>query len=143
MNNDQFSSLNRRQFLRGATAGVALFHMLPGRIMAGVKTLSPNEKLNVAGIGIGGQGGGDIDAVAGEGSNLVALCDVDENYAAKKFAQYPKARQFKDFRVIFDKMDKEIELPADGGVKRPPPVTTSRVMTRGATWPLTQIARRW
>jgi predicted dehydrogenase len=114
MNKPAFSSLNRRQFIRGATAGVALFHILPGRVMAGVKTLSPNEKLNVAGIGIGSQGGGDVDAVAGEGSNLVALCDVDENYAAKKFAQYPKARQFKDFRVMFDKMDKEIDAVVIG-----------------------------
>ena len=67
MQNDKFLGVNRRQFLRSASAGVALFHILPGRVMAGVKTLSPNEKLNVAGIGIGGQGGGNIDAVAGEG----------------------------------------------------------------------------
>jgi predicted dehydrogenase len=68
----------------------------------------------VAGIGIGGQGGSDIDAVAGEGHNLVALCDVDNNYAAKKFAQYPKARQFKDFRVMLDKMDREIDAVVIG-----------------------------
>ena len=69
---------------------------------------------NVAGIGIGGQGGSDIDAVAAEGHNLVALCDVDENYAAKKFAKYPKARQFKDFRVMLDQMNKEIDAVVIG-----------------------------
>ncbi len=85
-----------------------MFHILPGRL-AGAERLSPNEKLNVAGIGIGSQGGSDIDAVAAEGHNLVALCDVDDNYAAKKFAQYPKAKRFKDFRVMLDKMGQEID----------------------------------
>ena len=114
MHKDEFPAMNRRQFLRSAGASAALFHILPGRVMAGVKTLSPNEKLNVAGIGIGGQGGGDIDAMAGEGQNLVALCDVDDHYAAKKFAQYPKARRFKDFRVMFDQMNKEIDAVVIG-----------------------------
>lgn len=58
---------------------------------------------------MGSQGGADVDAVAGEGQNIVALCDVDDNYAAKKFAQYPKARRFKDFRVMLDQMGKEID----------------------------------
>ena len=47
--------------------------------------------------------------VAGLGHNIVALCDVDENYAAKEFAKYPKAKQFKDYRVMLDKMGKEID----------------------------------
>ena len=131
MQNDKFLGVNRRQFLRGASAGVALFHILPGRVMAGVKTLSPNEKLNVAGIGIGGQGGGDIDAVAGEGQNLVALCDVDEKYAAKKFAQYPKARQFKDFRVMLDQMDKEIDAVVIGTPDHTHAVIAMEAIKRG------------
>ena len=131
MQNDKFLGVNRRQFLRSASAGVALFHILPGRVMAGVKTLSPNEKLNVAGIGIGGQGGGDIDAVAGEGQNLVALCDVDEKYAAKKFAQYPKARQFKDFRVMLDQMDKEIDAVVIGTPDHTHAVIAMEAIKRG------------
>ena len=106
--------MSRRQFLRGTSAGVALFQILPSSALQGAERLAANDKLNIAGIGIGGQGGGDLDAVAGEGHNLVALCDVDANYAAKKFAQYPKARQFKDFRVMFDQMDKEIDAVVIG-----------------------------
>jgi len=105
--------MNRRQFIRGATVGVAMFHILPGRV-AGAARLSPNEKLNVAGIGVGSQGGGDISGMAGEGQNVVALCDVDDKYAAKKFAEFPKAKKFKDFRVMFDKMDKEIDAVVIG-----------------------------
>jgi predicted dehydrogenase len=106
--------VNRRRFLLGSTASLALFQIGPAGLVRAAQGLSPNDKVNVAGIGIGGQGGGDLDAVAGEGHNLVALCDVDDNYAAKKFAQYPKAKRFKDFRVMFDAMGKEIDAVVIG-----------------------------
>src|ERR1017187_1352870 len=95
MNQHKSTLINRRQFLCATSASVAAFQLLPASAVQGAERLAANDKLNVAGIGIGGQGGSDIDAVAGEGQNLVALCDVDDKYAAKKFAQYPKARQFK------------------------------------------------
>jgi predicted dehydrogenase len=101
--------LNRRHFIRGAGAGVALFNILPGSVLKGADPLSPNEKVNIAGIGIGSQGGRDVDEVAGLGHNIVALCDVDDNYAAKEFEKYPGAKRFTDYRVMFDKMGKEID----------------------------------
>lgn len=106
--------INRRRFLYGTTAGAALFHLGPAGLLGGAEQLAPNAKLNVAGIGIGSQGGADIDEVAKEGHNFVALCDVDDKYAANKFAQYPKARRFKDFRVMLDQMDKEIDAVVIG-----------------------------
>src|SRR5206468_11226747 len=54
-------------------------------------------------------GGSDINSVATEGHNIVALCDVDSKYAAKTFAKYPDAKQFRDYRVMLDKMGKEID----------------------------------
>lgn len=101
--------LNRRQFLYTVGSGVSLFYLFPSLTAEGAQKISPNEKVNIAGIGIGGQGGADINAAAAEGQNLVALCDVDENYAAKNFAKYPNAKRFKDYREMFDKMDKEID----------------------------------
>lgn len=101
--------LSRRRFLSASGKGVAIFYILPSLMVEGAPQISPNEKLNIAVIGIGGQGGADIDAAAGEGQNLVAFCDVDENYAAKKFKQYPNASRFKDYRQMLDKMDKEID----------------------------------
>lgn len=41
--------------------------------------------------------------------NIVVLCDVDWSYAAKTFNDYPKARQFKDWRMMFDQMGKSID----------------------------------
>jgi len=55
---------------------------------------SPNEKLNIAGIGIGGQGASDLREFTSE--NIVALCDVDWAYAGKTFDNYPKAKKYKD-----------------------------------------------
>lgn len=109
MKNQQSSRIHRRQFIGRTGLGVALFNILPGRFVDGAENPAPNEKLNVAGIGIGSRGGADIDEVAGLGHNMVALCDVDENYAAKEFAKYPNAKRFTDYRVMFDKMGKEVE----------------------------------
>lgn len=110
----KIAGLNRRTFLRGTTAGLALFNILPGTLVQGAGRISANDKVNVAGIGVGSQGGGDIGAVAGEGQNIVALCDVDDNYAAKTFQKYPDAKKFKDFRVMFDKMGKGIDAVVIG-----------------------------
>jgi len=101
--------MNRRQFLARSSAGVLLFDLFPRSIARGAGAPSANDKLNLARIGIGSHGGGDIDATAAEGQNIVALCDVDDDYAAKKFAQYPNAKRFKDFRVMFDQMGKGID----------------------------------
>ena len=67
MKEHQSNRINRRQFLHRTGAGVALFNILPGSLLHGAESLSPNEKLNVAGIGIGSRGGGDVGEVAGTG----------------------------------------------------------------------------
>lgn len=107
--------MNRRQFLRAAGASAFLVQIGPVSLARGAqRAISANDKINIAGIGIGSQGGGDVDAMAGEGHNIVALCDVDDNYAAKKFAQYPQARRFKDFRVMLEQMDSGIDAVVIG-----------------------------
>src|SRR2546425_12147787 len=98
-------TLSRRQFIRGVTAGSALFYIAPGTLAKGAPRVSANEKVNIAGIGIGSRGGADLDEMPTEGKNIVALCDVDSKYAAKTFAKYPKAQQFKDYRVMLDKVE--------------------------------------
>jgi predicted dehydrogenase len=114
MNKLPSNRISRKQFLHRTCAGVALFNILPGSLLQGAEKPSPNAKLNVAGIGIGSRGGADVGEVAGLGHNIVALCDVDENYAAKEFAKYPDARRFKDYRVMLDKMGKEIDAVVIG-----------------------------
>lgn len=122
--------INRRRFLGHAGAGVALFNILPGTVL-GADKLSPNGKLNVAGIGIGSRGGADVGEVAGLGHNIVALCDVDEKYAGKEFAKYPDAKRFKDYRVMLDKMGSGIDGVVIGTPDHTHAVIAMEAMRRG------------
>jgi len=104
--------LHRRQMLkRAAAAGAGIWlagrghRAQHGRGWAG--TVSANEKLNIAVVGCGGQGGENLKQVAGE--NIVALCDVDESRAAGALQQFPAAAKFRDFRRMFDRMQKQID----------------------------------
>ena len=99
------SEMSRRGFLGGLAAGAA-FAVVPRHVVAGSGELPPSEKLNIAGVGVGGMGFHNLRRLTSE--NIVALCDVDEKYAAKAFRKFPKARKWKDFRKMLDQQD-EIE----------------------------------
>ena len=98
----------RRAFLRAAGTSVAAFTIVPRQVLAASGTTAPNEKLNIAGIGVGGMGAGDIGAVA-PGNNIVALCDVDSRRAGSTLKKFPDAKQYRDFRKMFDEMEKGID----------------------------------
>ena len=96
--------ISRRDFLKttALAAGAAAFAM-----PAIVRGKNLNGKINIAAIGIGGKGKSDVDACAGE--NIVALCDVDEDFAREQREKYPQAKFYRDFRKMFDAMHKEID----------------------------------
>src|SRR5690349_11785866 len=97
----------RRGFLRASTLSTAALLVLPDRRLA--FGYPANGKLNVAGIGVGGQGRGDLDNISNVGENVVALCDVDQARAGDIFQKHPGAKAFTDFRLMLDKMDKQID----------------------------------
>ena len=108
------ASSSRRAFL-AATGGMALgFTIVPRHVLGGAGYLAPSERVNVAGIGAGGMGGGDIANHARNGENIVALCDVDDQRGAGSFQAFPQARRYKDFRVMFDKEAKNIDAVTVG-----------------------------
>ena len=92
----------RRGFL-AASAAAGVFSIVPRHVIAGSGQAAPSEKLNIAGIGIGGMGKHNLDQCAKE--NIVALCDVDRDYAARTFRQYPQAKTYRDYRVMLDERD--------------------------------------
>ena len=96
----------RRGFGRVAT-GIAAFSVIPRSVLGGMGYTAPSEKLNIAGIGVGGRGAGDIEEL--ESQNIVALCDVDARSAAGTFNRHTKARKYEDFRVMLDKEDRNID----------------------------------
>ncbi|MEK7996068.1 MAG: Gfo/Idh/MocA family oxidoreductase, partial [Planctomycetota bacterium] len=95
----QNPKVSRRDFM-GAAATAAALTVVPRHVLGGARRTPPSEKLNIAGVGIGGRGAGDLDEVATE--NIVALCDVDDKYAAKTFERYPNAKRYRDFRKMLD-----------------------------------------
>jgi len=99
-NKQHDTKISRRSFLGGAAA-VAAFTIVPRHVLGGPGYTSPSEKLNIAGIGVGGMGKNNIANLSSE--NIVALCDVDEEYAAPVFNCYPKAKKYRDFRKMLEK----------------------------------------
>ena len=73
----------------------------PRHVIAGSGDAAPSTKLNIAGIGIGGMGGVNLRNL--ESENIVALCDVDLNFAAGTINKYPKAKVWTDFREMLEK----------------------------------------
>lgn len=99
--------LTRRQFMGGAAVSTAAFMVVPSYVLGLNGATSPNEKLNLAGVGVGGQGASDLRQM--ESENIVALCDVDWAHANHTFKRYAKAKQYKDYRKMLEEMDKEID----------------------------------
>ena len=95
---------DRRRFLgqaavwAGAAAGLAIF---PRHVLGGPRHVAPSEKMNIAGIGIGGMGGGNLRQL--ETENIVALCDVDPGDAANTVKRYPQAKFYLDYRQMLDR----------------------------------------
>jgi len=99
--------LTRRKFIKNSST-VAGFTIVSSHVLG--KTLgyvAPSDKLNIAGIGVGGMGRRNLANMNTE--NIVALCDVDWRYAQKTFNDYPKAKQYKDWRKLFDEMGDSID----------------------------------
>jgi predicted dehydrogenase len=96
--------ITRRHFLKSTTTAATAFTILQA---GSARTYAANERLNLAAIGVAGQGGGDIDQLKSQ--NIVALCDVDWRHAAGTFKRFPGAKQFKDYRKMFDAMAREFD----------------------------------
>ena len=106
-------SLSRRQFITRSTlaAGAAMYFPYVGNV------LGANDRINIACIGVGGKGDSDSYDAALLGGNIIALVDVDKNNLLHKFEQMQSGKEFasmtpelfKDYRQMFDKMEKDID----------------------------------
>lgn len=100
------SKLSRRQFLSSAAA-VTAFTIVPSYVLGVNGQQPPSDKLNIAAIGAGGMGSGNIERCSSE--NIVALCDVDDERGAGTYAKHPNAPTFRDYRKMLDKESKNID----------------------------------
>src|SRR5207344_2702028 len=103
------SSLTRRKFLRD-TGYIAGGIMILPRHVLGRGFTAPSDKLNIAGIGVGGRAETNLPKAYNNGSdNIAALCDVDDRRSVNARKKWPNAPYYKDFRVMLEKEGKNID----------------------------------
>ena len=93
---DQQKVISRRQFLKHQLGAIAVCGI---GFPSVVSSASPNSKLNIAVIGVGGRGGRNMGQVSGE--NIVALCDVNQRHLDLAKSKHPNAKTFRDFRSFY------------------------------------------
>ncbi|MDR0391655.1 MAG: Gfo/Idh/MocA family oxidoreductase, partial [Planctomycetaceae bacterium] len=99
---------SRRRFLQTA-AVIGLGSYCAPAILA---DKSPNSKLNIAIVGVGGQGGANIRALVGQTKNsehLLAFCDVNSKTLEQQADKYKVEHRYKDYRVLLDEKGKELD----------------------------------
>ena len=102
MESNKSKKIGRRSFIGTSAVVAGGFTIVPSHAVSGLGHVAPSDKLNIAGIGIGGMGRVDLEEVAIT-ENIVALCDVDWNNSVNNvFSTYPNAKKYKDFRIMLD-----------------------------------------
>lgn len=125
------NKMSRRSFLQRSGAAAIGMTIIPGVAMgkkfSGVT--APSDKLNIAGVGIGGRGSAVINGVSSQ--NIVALCDVDWKYSKPVFDRYPNARKYSDFRKMYDEIGKEIDAVVVATADHTHAIVAANAMTMG------------
>ncbi len=101
------SPITRREAVRRLALGAASALAFPAIVRAQAGGPAANDRLNLAFIGVGGKG--EEPALSLHAHNYVAFCDVDPPRAAKAYQKFPTVPQFKDFRVMFDRLGGKID----------------------------------
>ena len=127
---EENKKISRRSFVGTTGAAVAGLTILPGNVVSGLGHRAPSDKLNIAGIGIGGRGATVLRNVAST-ENIVALCDVDWDYAGHVFDAYPAAKKFWDYRKMYDEMGKSIDAVMIATADHSHALTAAHAITMG------------
>lgn len=109
MSNKRNNNISRRKFVRNAAIVGGSFFIVPRHVL-GRGFIAPSDKLNIAGIGVGGKGESDLSEFSKSPNvNIVALCDVDDRQSVNSRQRFPKANYYKDFRVMLEKEKNNID----------------------------------
>jgi len=99
--------IHRRRFLGCAAAGAAGLTILGNSRSA--RGYYANEKLGVALVGVSGRGSWFVETAPRIGTDVVALCDVNQRRAAEAFKKFPDVPKFQDFRKMLAERNKQID----------------------------------
>ena len=125
------SNITRRSFLQRSAAAAAAFSIVPGTILGKSHGyVAPSDKLNIAGVGIGGMGNANLKNME-KTENIVALCDIDWKYAKPVFDRHPNAKKYWDYRKMLDEMGKSIDAVLVATADHTHAMITADAMTMG------------
>lgn len=94
----QTKNNSRRDFIKKTAIGLAAFSIVPRHVLGGQGFLAPSDKLTKAVIGVGGMGRGHFGY---EGTQVVAICDVDRNHLQQAASMLDKGvKTFNDYREL-------------------------------------------
>ena len=122
--------ISRRRFLQsGATAAVGLT-VVPSSVLGkSFGHTAPSDKLNIAGVGVGGRGFAVLKGM--ESQNIVGLADVDWKYSKPVFDHYPNAKKYYDYRKMYDELGKSIDAVMVATSDHTHAVVTADAITMG------------
>jgi hypothetical protein len=128
------SNISRRKFLKtGATAmlGMVVTPTIVPNVVLGKSAghISPSDKLNILGVGVGGRGFGVLKGL--ESQNIIGLCDVDWRYSAPAFKHFPNAKQYYDYRKMFDELGKSADAVVVATADHTHAIIAAEAMTLG------------
>jgi hypothetical protein len=126
---DSRSNISRRSFIGTTAAVTAGFTIIPSHVVGGLGYTAPSDKLNIAGIGVGGMGRTNLRNI--QEQNIVALCDVDWKYAINTFKDYPGAKKYWDWRRMYDEMGESIDAVVVATADHTHTLVAAHAMTMG------------
>lgn len=143
------AAISKRRFLKTTAGALGTFFVVPGHVLAGEGKKSPNEKLNLAAVGLGYRGYRNLRKCTAE--NIVALCDVDWGLAAPVSARFSRAKTYTDYRRMLDERS-DIDAVMIATPDHTHAVITAEAMRRGChvytemplthdVWEARQLAR--
>src|SRR5690606_22662080 len=101
---------SRRDFIKTAGLAAAGFMIVPRHVLGGTGFTAPSDRLQVAGVGVGGKGQSNIaNMYKGGKADIAFLCDVDDRRAAATVKNFPSAKYYKDYREMLDRDGKHID----------------------------------
>src|SRR5215475_3356737 len=129
---DEKKGISRREFVKDAAAAGAAFTIVPRHVLGRGMT-PPSDLLNIAGVGVGGMGRANLINLASQ--NIVALCDVDWDYAGKAFERL--STEISSLETRLNQPSQEVQSRTRSGFSPVKPQTQLENMKRLYTehWP--------
>ena len=124
------SEMSRRKFLKTSSIAAAGLTVVPSAVFGKkFNKVAPSDKLNIAGVGVGGRGFGVLKEL--ESQNIVGLCDVDWKYSARVFDYFPKAKKYYDYRKMYEELGKSIDAVVVATADHTHAIVAADAMTMG------------